>query len=560
MPPVRFHRYDYNLSTNENFKLNMMSTRMAQNRWGAKFKKYWKRHDEPAAAQIDGQDVMGTYDFTEGMRVAVESIEDQQESLQKAKDFRQALIDNLEVKDSGGNWSLESSLRHSYMAVLIKGGAAADGALLGLKLSLSLDEPDDDRAVSWWHSSGESDGTVSQLLPLDPPGSSSVLELHSDDGNAYGHEHGGLRDGTTQDNALSRYGVEDHSNSRFHDDQDTRFGAFWADLEYYAPKIVRPLTPDTEGERASVIVGLDQLFAWLDAKISKIEEGITKSEDNQGRAKEDLELMEHIGVKDSIAGAVPDADDVEKIWFRFQKTIEPPADADETYKWWEEPQFNNEMVEHPETHKMEKLYRIGDYWKDFYEACVVDWENKIVYLRKDAFDVNAGWKVYWLVQTFLGTDFETTWWYKIKKLIMFAVGAVLTWLSDNPTFIKMVLIAYQALDALGAVTPEMSMAFSVVMMLYNLGSANFSAMSGLDQFQFAIGNVEQVSQIVAIAQTIGMQEQAKAEAEKKAKQKALVAQMGEATEFIYTRAYSQYDEMYNALYRYDLPSLTPPLA
>jgi len=555
MPPIKINTYDFNLDVTENLKANFLADRVAKNRWGKKFSRLYKRHDSDLV--IDGVDVVGTYDFTAGMRASVSSLSGYEADLLAAQNFRTKMLNDLQV-ETDGVWSLEGALASSYMSVLIE--RVEDKFLRpmvevrGLHFSLSLEaDSGDGRKVSWFHSSGVDEDTVCMLEPLEEEDATYGLHLVSSDGVAYGHYDGGLREGTLHDNVLGLYGVEDTADVHFHADQNDRFADIWPELLVFAKLMVNDKAPETIGERVSVVVGLGQLLDWVDKRIVILEEAIDDLENNEERVGEDLDLIEHLDIGETLYEEIVDPGEIKYIWFKFEKMISPSMVydpdteamvADQTYVWWEEEQFDE----------------IREQVKNFQDYCTVEWrEDSLyrytskVYVKKEMLDI-AGHKIYWFVAAFLDIEVKVkdpSFFEQLLNFILLIIAIVLTIVSENPMWLKMVLVTTSVLGYMGVLSPEIMLAVAILSFGYGVYSVDFSSLNTMQMFQWAIKNINMIFKMVGMYDAIGIKKEMEAEAKEASEGKSSAELQDEAMTFLYTRAYSQYDEMYELLYDFE---------
>jgi hypothetical protein len=549
MPPIKINTYDFNLSPTENLKANFLADRLAKNRWGNKFKRLYDKHD---AATTDG--TLGTYDFTAGMRSVVYSLSGYEADLAAAQAFKTKIYNDFEVSD-GATWSIGHATAHSYMVVLIEKVQSflyTKVETRGMHFSLSLDvDSGDGRKVSWFRSSGVSDATASVLKPLYDTSGTYGLHLVSSDGLPYGHYDGGLRADTTQNTALGLYSVENTSDPRFHADQESRFDDIWAQLLVFAGMMAKYMAPDLVGERASVVIGLGQILDFVERRIVTLQAAIDNLENSQTRTGDDLELIDHLGIADTLHDQITDPGEVERIWLMLEKEIDPPKIAyfdggsmvvenDPNYEWWLEPQFDE----------------IRKYVKNFEDYCTYhQWDivNPRVTVNKEIFNL-AGWKIFWYVSAFLDIDVDMedpSLWEKLLNFVLFIISIVLIVVSGNPIWLKVILVTTTVMGYLGVLSPEVALVVAVLSFGYGVYSVDFSSLSSMEMFRWAIQNVSMVMDMVSMHEAIGVQKEIEDEARKEAKFKSTAETQEEAMNYIYTDAYSQYDDLYTVLYDFE---------
>jgi len=333
---MKLTQYDYNYGAYENVKANIMADRLAKNRWGAKFARLYKRH-----MNASDYGSIGTYDFTEGMRASVLTLTESHSDLDKAIAFKQKLLDNLQV-DTGSGFSIDGVMQESYASVLLESvpGVTFSGIptseVLGVHFSLSLS---DDQNSSWFYSSGVDDSTT-------------CVDYES--GELTGERH---------DDILTTRGVEDRSNVAFNPNQDTLFSDMWAEMIVFLGLISEDEMPLFLGTRTSVVVSLSSLFAFLDERIEILADTIDTLENGEDRIGDDLELIDHLDLGDTLYEEITRPHKIKRVWFKFEKEITatlyddlgiPVSDPD--YEWWNEEQFDD----------------IRKNVKDFQNYCIVD--------------------------------------------------------------------------------------------------------------------------------------------------------------------------------------------
>lgn len=557
MPPIKINTYDFNLTATENLKANFLADRLAKNRWGKKFARLYTPH---MSDTID--DTIGTYDFTVGMRATLGDATTYSTDLSDTIAFKNTLIDNVKVL-TDGVWSIEGALKHSYMAVLLESieGLTFSGIekaeVKGMHFSLSI-EGDVGRKTSWFHSGGVNDGTVCSMEPLEYPDTDDFgLYLESDDSLLYGHYDGGLRTGTAHHTVLGLYGVEDRNEPCFAANQEARFTAIWDDLLKYAKLMVEDEVSQTVGERISVVVGLHQMLEYLDERIAILTESIDMMENSDDRVSDDLSLIDHLDISDTLREEITDPSKIRSLWFKMEKAISFEAVTDngdgtsilnEEYAWWEEEQFDE----------------IRLHLKDFQDHCIVVaprglYIPPIVRLKEEILSL-AGHKIYWYVNAFLDVGARAkkpSFLQRVFNFLLLIVSIALVVATQNPIWIKLLLITTQVLGYFGVLTPKVQLIVGVVLFSYGVlnvngvSNVNFSAMNGMQMFQWAFKNIDQIFKMVQMYDAIGIEEELKAQAKEDAKDKSVAQLQEETMDFIYTQGYSQYDDLYSIPYDYE---------
>lgn len=535
MAAIKINTYDYNIGPIENLKGNFLADRLAKNRWGNKFKKLYAKND---TTTVDGP--IGLYDFTAGMRAAVYTLPEYETALASAQAFKTKLYYDFEASD-GVTWSVGHAAPQSYMVVLLERVTSSlntnTSQVRGMHFSLSLAaNSGDGRKVSWFRSSGVNDSTPTILLPLHNTAESYGVHLVSNDGLPYGHYDGGLRSGTLHNTALGMYGVQNTLDARFRTDQEARFNDIWAQLLVYAHKMVQHLSPAVVGERVSVLVGLGQMLDFIDRYMVTLEDAIDNLSNSPTRAEEDMELMNHLGITDTIQEEVTDPGEVDRIWFKMQKEI---ASAAPGYEWWMEPQFDE----------------IRAHFKDFHLHCVAEdrFLYSVVRVKASAFEL-SGWKIFWFVAAFLdvGVDMEDpSFWEKVLNFVLAVISIALILISGNPMWLKFILVTTAVLSYMGVISPEIALAVAILTFSYGLYSVDFSSLSGMQMFSWAVKNVSMVVDMVGAYESIGIQKELEEKAKYENEKKSMSQMQDEAMQYIYSDAYSQYDDLYTMLYNFE---------
>ncbi|DAB40284.1 MAG TPA: hypothetical protein CFH81_08805 [Sulfurovum sp. UBA12169] len=556
MAAIRLNTYDGSLDLGENMRANFLADRLAKNRWGKKFARLYTRH--MGAKSIGGIDVVGTYDYTKGMRAITTTLDDAWEELDRAETFKSMLQENLSV-NIAGTWHVAGALKHSFFSVLAEQSDTSSlfytpvVNVTGLRISLSIEtDGGDGRRVSYFHTTGNSDTSASILEPLEEADDTCGVYLYDNTATPYGHYDGGLKGGTTHDNVLSSYGIEDTANPAFAANQEDRFAAIWSELEYYGGMIAKLRLPEHEEYTLpppfSVVIGLGQLFDYLDKRIETLNETIETLENDDGRKGEDIELLEHLGVADTLSENISDPGEIKYIWFEFfKKDVEiqyvynmdtQTYEPDPSSPWWEAEEFDE----------------IRKHVKNFHEYCVLDVSiGATVYVKKEVLSL-AGWKIFWFVSAFLGTDAKAkdkSFFEKLLSFVLLVVAIVLTVLSNNPMWLKVLLVTTTVMGYMGVLTPELALAVAIISFGYGLYSTDFSSLSGMEMFKFAVQNINMVMKIVHLYDAVGLQERLEKEAKEKNDEKSIAQMQDDAMRYIYSDAYSQYDEFYSLLYRYE---------
>jgi len=572
---VSLSTYNGNLSGYDNVKSNVVADKMAKNRWGSKFKRLYNPLRN-ANNQVDftqgmlncaGTDVMGIIEELEDLRDALNSF------------FK--LSDNSTAKPNSYFNLLCSSTNH-------RGGISP--VLKDIKLSLSLPLPasTDQRKISkFFQRATYTTTATSYLEPIDsyfrreelvnssnvfygkietdsntekPFYSKNQLSLTVADGTEYGHIEASyiLAPNTNFNNSFDLYGVEeDHTLFLNNFNYENEFSKLFTDFKLekwlldfatysYSFEQHRP----SYSSNISIMFGADLVLAWVNENLSSWY-AYLNSIDNE-RAGVELELIEHLNLCEMLQEQIGgNAGKISSIWFEFKKEVSPPLVREgleiyyqENYEWWLEEQFDE----------------IRKKFKNFHLYCNYDAGSYVggikrgggtppsVTLKSEAFTL-SGSKIYWLVTALLNIGSRAkkrSFLERLFSMAMFVVAIYLTVVSANPAWIKMVLIISIFASSSGALGPKAQLALAAVMFVYGLSNTNFTAMSSAQLFSFAVNNIEMVFKMVQLYDAVKLEDETKKEEEI-----APHEVQEEAMQFIYSDAYSQYDNFYSVMYDYE---------
>ena len=515
---MRITRYDYNHGAYENIKSQMLATRLAQNRWGTTFKKLYMRHMEPTE-----DETIGKYNFTKGMRGLVQSIPQAQSDLDAAQRFRADIARHFQV-DTGDGFRIDGALQRSYASVLIEAkheslvpSGIPRAEVIGVHFSLSLED-----GKSWFHSSGLDEGIVC----IDYESETDTGERHN--------------------TILQSRGVEERENPAFAANQEEHFEAIWSELKTFLGYMTADFVPSTAWGHRAVVVSLPSLIDFVEHYISLLQGAIEDIENGESRATEDVELIHLLGIEETLSAEISQPNKIKDIYFLFEKEIHPPAteseEEDASYAWWEEEQFQGR--EEGGVY----LPGIADEVKNFQVYCVRD-GNK-VRVKRELFE-HVGYKIYWFVNAFLDIDVSVKKGSLLRRIfdfVLLIVSIVLTAVSSNPMWLKIVLITTSVMGYAGVLPPEFALAVAVVSFGYGLSSVDFSSMGGMQLFSWTIKNIEMVGKMLHLYDEIGIRKEIEQKAQEKNRNRSDVQRQEDAMAFIYSRAYSQYDDLYAVLY------------
>ena len=414
--------YNFNLSAYHNLKGNLIATKMAQNRWGSKFKRLYTPY----------KDQYNKFDFTQGMYNCAGT--DVQEKIEEIEFFISKL--NVLSKLNDGT----SATSHSYFSMLCKSDFFIDGkidnfTISDVKFSLSLSRyisEDDNRAISlFFQKNAKENNSRAYLEPINSYFdrqesveaneyqkayySMNKLFLEDKEGNKYGHVDSNalLKKGTTFSNILNIYGLEQSSNGLFLEKEsylaefnmlfdNDEFNKYLKDFVQYSLSWEK--NEPTVGNSICIVFGMELILSWFNEKLGSWISYLREL--NRERTGIELELINHLNLCDTLKEEIGNhAGDIASIWFEFKKTVTPPRIPidggsfayDLNYKWWEEEQFS-------EIRKRFKNFHL------FFELVIEDaiYTNSSNYIiAKDSIWELSGWKIYWIVSALFSIDSRT---------------------------------------------------------------------------------------------------------------------------------------------------------
>ncbi len=519
---MRLKQYDFNFGAYENIKSQVVADRLAKNRWGLKFKELYMRHMETT-----GNGTIGNYNFTRGMRASVTTITQSQTDLAATTNLKNKLLNGIQV-DVGSGFSINGALQNSYASVLIEAvqnpfnvSTLPHQKIIGIHFSLSLAD-----GTSWFYSSGTNDSTP-------------CVDYES-----------GTNTGENHNTILNSRGVEDRTNASFKPNQDALFASMWTEMSDFLGLMVDDFVPAVIGNREAVVVPLSSLLYFLDSRVTVLIQTIDQLTNGVGRIEEDLELINYLGIADTLYQQIDNPSKIGDIWFMFERDITPQMIdngigiliPDPNYEWWKEQQFQTRVENGV------KIPGIADKVKNFQNYCVM--EGSKVYVKLELLDT-VGYDIYWFVNTFLGIDAsakKTSLLARIFNFVLLIVSISLTAISANPVWLKIALIGTSVMSYSGVLSPELSLFVAALSFGYGLSQVDFSAMNSVQIFSWTINNIEMVGKMLNLYKNIGIQKNVHDKAKEKNKNKNLAQLQDGSMQFIYSRAYSQYDDLYNMLY------------
>jgi len=299
------------------------------------------------------------------------------------------------------------------------------------------------------------------------------------------------------------------------------------------------------GSVATLDIDILVVVSYLDETIAELQSYTT----NHSRANDDLELINHLGLCSTLADEISKPHKIKSIYFRFKKEVNPPKlrdddgifiGYDETYDWWNEEQFD-EIRKNVKGFKSYCTFVVGVDDGSTTGA----YTQSYVYVHATIFNL-SGYKIYWFVKAFLDIAVRSkkNWFSQIFGVLLLVVGIYLTAISANPAWMKVVMIIGAIATYSGALSPKAQLVLMVVMFAYGAYNSNLSAMSNMQIFQWAIKNIEMVLNMVQQYEYI----QNSNDSEDSGKVHEV---QDRAMRFIYSDAYSQYDNFYSVMYDYE---------
>jgi hypothetical protein len=284
-----------------------------------------------------------------------------------------------------------------------------------------------------------------------------------------------------------------------------------------------------------MVISLGQLYDYIrDIRDDMI---VYRDADPQSeRARDDLEMIHLLHLEKSLQDQISKPHKIKKIYLRFQKECTMPDSG----KWQEAKELDRVR----RVHDLE-LHTIVT------NPSAAPGEKFWVY-PKDSFLTLPNWQVALMVQTFLDikTKVKKKWYQKgIFKIIMAIVTIVLIILTENPTWVKILMITASVGAQFGLIGRDLQMLVAAAMIVYGVSSADYGAMNGTEMFQFAVKNINMTAELVR------MYEQRSIAASYAARQREIEEyyasrQQEEAMQFIYSDGYDEYSSLYSVPYQY----------
>jgi hypothetical protein len=432
-------------------------------------------------------------------------------------------------------------------------------AFKGLKIALVKDineSENDKRKKAYIYQSGVNEAVRVIIEPL--KNENDKLMLSDSTGGIFGHDNGLGEINFT--NIVSTYTTNHNNDFRdktneldeFRDELVGKLKDFIIFGDRYDDEVV-------EDNSLAVAFSLKQFLNYVDDEINKIIADREYHDAHPTRADDDMELITLLGMCNTLKSQIGgNSGKIEEMSFIFKKEPQshPPMIERSGYlptvdlanwKWWEEAQFKE----------------IRKKFKNFYEYCYIEdnsYQMAGMTIReysirlKSNFLELSGYKIFLLVETFLDVyvrQKKASFLKRFLNFLLFAIAIYLTIISGNPMWLKLVLIVGLTLQFTGNLSPEMQIAMAVLTIAYGAYSTDFSTLSAMEVFQFAIKNIDMMMKIVNTYEGMMIEKDMKEDAKQASDKKSLAQLTEESRDYIYSTAYSQYDRLFNYQYDYE---------
>lgn len=585
---MKFIEYNFNLGVYDNLKNDIL----AKTNWGNKFKRYFKRHSQKVSSKklaesktpnshpfayvpTEEEPKTAVYDFKAGMSYLIRNDELPTYELEA----QTSLIDdfkNLCSIEINGAWEFTKTINNSYIALVVQNTTQIDDEddsclIDAYRFNLMIDESvseEDKRYKGKFFAYNTDDDLPCYLEKLyEDDDNNAGLRVYDTGGAEYGHYIENTL-APTYNTITDMFGVEDVSvpfrstiESDYANIQARLLASFkdfaldagvWDDIDWVA-----------NNDKAVFVFSAAQYIEWLELNASILGDYIYNYTNNKTRLEDDVKLLKHIGIIDELKEEVDSDKRMKYIWVSLQKQFD---DIDiPTVSYEEEYTYEVAGIEYIGTRTITQIDPQWEWWMldeftnvrrnyhKFYECCDVFMvSGKLAVVVNDSFLDLTGKRVYDLVTFFCDVDAyivpkKKKWWEKLLSFVLFVIGIVFTLMSASPAWLKLVIIANSVMEYTGNGSLVLSAITAVLSLGYNLYSVNFSQMSALQTFDFAMSNINTVVKIYGMYSQMGLVnlqnelEQLKSSAKTN----------DEMIEYIYSYAYSQYDDFYNMLYNYN---------
>ncbi len=539
--------WDINASPYENTKSNLIATRSAQNRFGRKFVKYFNRHKEVSNDRA-------RYSIINGVRSLFKS-----DDYQARIDEIRSLLDDFShfaVANSGTNASIDDALPHSYIRAVYAHPTlsivpGADISAMKFVLSSGIDAADNDkRKKAVIIQDGLFFGNNIVLDPLESSEDTFGLSLYDKDGIVYGH---GQREIPQESDLETLFVVDGYHDKNvdnafiFSQTLLEDFDAMRVLFRKYVSEYIT-MTQAYETGDGELLFSLGQFKDFLESEIAAYQERIDNPQDEE-RAREDRELLSLLNMQEQMVEKLKGVHRLKNVTIRFQREFTMP----ESGKWWEakglsevKPMGLMKDIIQAHADVQDSVIVLGG------EETPVAPGEKFMIIPKASFLDLPAWQVTLFVYAFLDLDVSVKkkWYQKgIFKVIVAIVTVALIVLTDNPAFIKTLLVASSLGAQFGIIGGKLQMVINAAMIVYGVATVDFSAMGTGDIFSFAVKNINMTAEIVQL------HERASLDAEFKKRQREIddyyaSKTQDETMQYIYTDGYDEYSVFYDVLYKY----------
>ncbi len=586
---MQFIQYDYNQSVYDNVKNDII----AKTNWGNKFKRYYKKHQEAiSSAKIAAVKTPNTHPFS--------YIPSEDEPLTSIYEFKTGLdyilrndeLPTFEFEEKttlindvkylcsvydldSEEWSIERVVSNSYIAVAVTNttevddeddSCEVDAFRFNLMIDEAVEEGVDSRYKGRFFEYGVGDDASCFLESMYNEEDTVGLSVYNVDGVEYGHYVENTLN-PTYDTITDMFGVEDLSvafretlDADYADIEERLLASFkdfaldagaWDDVDW-----------DANSNKAVFVFSLAQYLEWMELNAAVLGDYIYEYENNRSRLEDDVKLLDHIGIIDDLTEKIDTNNRIRYIWLSLQKQFDesnPPKvpytvieidpisgeevevtkyKLDPAWAWWERDEFAAIQRNFHKFYLYCDVYDVGD--------------GKIGVVVNESFLDLPGKKVYDLVGFFIDVDAyivpkKKKWWQKLLEIVLFVVGIIFVLMSAQPAWLKLILIANSVLDYTGNGSLTFSVIAAVLSLGYNIYSVNFGSLTATETIKFAVTNINTIGKIYGMYDQLGLIDLQKELDKFKSANKTYE----DAIEYIYTYAYSQYDELYNVLYNFD---------
>lgn len=600
---MKFIEYNFNLGVYDNVKNDII----VKTNWGNKFKRYFKKHSQLISSKkvasvksgnahpfayvpTPNEPMTAVYEFKNGMSYLLKNDDLPEFELQE----KTTLIDNLKNVCSiydGSEYSTQNTLTKSYFAVRMTNTTQVDDeddscTIDGWQLAISAGEyaraeavvddpgtPEDEsqeadlryKSRRWRYGNVVDDTSLCYLEPIEDESDLSGIVLSGQTGVEYSPYITNTLSPNFE-NIFDMFGVEDITLP-LHESVDVDLTAIKDNLNLAIKDYILECgawdSVDWENETTAVFVfSVAQFLNWVELYAASLGDYIYEYTNNRTRLEDDVKLLDHVGIIDNLKEEIDSDKRMRYIWIALQKQADV---SPQTISYQEEYTYEIAGVEYTGTRTITAIDPAWEWWMldeftsvrrnfhKFYLHCdafLID--GKLSVVVKDSFLELTGKRVYDLVGFFLDVDAyivpkKKKWYEKLLSFILFVFGIILTLMSASPAWLKLVIIANSVMEYTGNGSLVFSAITAILSLGYNLYTVDFGSMSTIQTFDFAMSNINSVVKIYGMYSQMGLIDLQNELEQLKSSAKTT----DEMIEYIYTYAYSQYDDMYNMLYNYN---------